>query len=166
MPNSRLILVAAISVWSLICLAEDESDIQRTLCKWCDHAGPVSLAVEVSESRPWWSHWLLGGLDHQELAHRADGLAAEFNLLNRGAQPGLKNVYLFEAGNVTVGVESSVASQAIDELVSRHPSVRWAAIQHPLTRTKRGFNDPRFKAQWHLVCPPSLLLSHWVPLFI
>lgn len=162
MPSSRLIFVAAFSVWSLICLAED---LDGAVSRWGYLPDGVSLAVEVDARRPWWSHWLLGELDAHQLSQRADELAAEFSLLNSGSQPGFRNVFVFSLPNVTSGVASMAPRrQGLEESVSGHPSVRWAAIQHPLKRTKRGFNDPRFKAQWHLVIMLSSLLS--ISLFI
>lgn len=120
-----------------------------------ERAPPVTVAVDVDGKRPWWSHWLLGELSDHHLSARADQLAAEFNLVNRGTPLGFKTLFKFEVPSETRERRSSEGpsnDDNIEDALRRHRYVRWASIQHPLKRVKRGFNDPRFKAQWHLVC--------------
>ena len=122
---------------------------------------PVVWAVDLDTSRAWWSQWLMGELSHDELLTEADKLAAQFNLVNKGSQPGFKTIFTFElpipTGETSNGLEvRSVDHQVnraedIDKLLVKHPSVKWSSRQYPLKRTKRGFNDPKFEAQWHLV---------------
>ena len=101
----------------------------------------------------------MGDLSHNELLHKADNLAAELNLVNKGSQLGFTTLFRFESHTSSESLRSSDRLQLrdmreaedIDRLLENHPSVKWAARQHPLIRTKRTFNDPKFQAQWHLV---------------
>ena len=112
--------------------------------------GPVTWAVDLEPSGPWWS---FGQFTDDQLMKKADSLAAQFELINKGPLPVFRTIFKFEESGMS-GVETSSRPRLrreIDEGLEGHPSVRWAERQRPLTRTKRVFNDPKFIAQWHLV---------------
>lgn len=48
-------------------------------------------------------------------------------------------------------VDSRSIEDTVHEELSGHPVVKWTSKQVPLKRTKRGFSDPAFDRQWHLV---------------
>ncbi len=159
MLRSELVLLAT---WSILSLSEQwSSDLY-------DGGGtverePISWAVDVAMSRPWWSHWLLPWeLSDDELSVRADAIAAHFHLVNKGPTPGFKTIFEFELpkSNLHHNISSDLRLKRdeeegvisnIDGGLAGHPLVAWAQRQHPLKRTKRLFNDPKFNAQWHLV---------------
>lgn len=156
MFRSQLVLLATCSILSL---SEESPD-------WYDGGGtverePISWVVDVSLSRPWWSHWLMGQLSEHELSDRADAIADHFHLVNKGPTPGFKTIFKFElpTRNYNATSDLRLKREVEDDIVENidvglvgHSSVSWAARQHPLKRTKRLFNDPKFNAQWHLVC--------------
>ena len=159
MIGSRLVLTAAF--WTLLCSSEEEIH-SRAKSKDGSTPQPVTWAVEVDNSRPWWSNWLMGELDHDQLVKKADSLAAELRLMNKGPQLGFRTIFKFEKPTLAEEPRSSdrlllrrvrdvKLADDIDLLLEKHPSVKWASRQLPLIRTKRGFNDPKFQAQWHLV---------------
>ena len=161
MIRPQLVLIAT---WSILSLSEQSSE-------WDGGGGsverePIAWAVDVAPSRPWWSHWLMGELSDHELSVRADAIAAQFHLVNKGPTPGFKTIFKFELPtsnlhHVTSDLrlkrdEQEAIIKDIDGGLVGHPSVTWAARQHPLKRTKRRFNDPKFNAQWHLVRESSI----------
>lgn len=156
MIGSRLVVTAAL--WTLLCSSEEEVR-SRAKSKDGSTLHPVTWAVEVDDSRPWWSSWLMGELDDDQLVKKADSLAAELHLMNKGPQLGFRTVFKFEQSSSAEVPRSSdrlllrdvKLVDNIGLLLANHPSVKWASRQVPLTRTKRGFNDPKFQAQWHLV---------------
>ena len=156
MVRSQLVLL---SIWSILSLSEEASE-------WYDASSdierePVTWAVDVARSRPWWTHWLMGELTDHELSIRADAIASQFHLINKGSTPGFKTIFKFELPTSNYhntpdlrlkrdGRQEDDTEDIEDGLVG-HPEVTWAARQHPLKRIKRLFNDPKFDAQWHLV---------------
>ena len=154
MVRSELLLLAT---WSILALSKQ--DKQRYDARGVDQeAEPLSWAVDLSRDRSWplsSAHWLLGKLTDHELSARADALAAKFQLINKGPQPGFKNIFKFELSSDSFKLrlkrDGQVLINGINEGLVGHNDVMWAAQQYPLKRTKRLFNDPKFKAQWHLV---------------
>lgn len=163
MLRCQLVLIAT---WSILSLSDQSPE-------WYDGGGalgrePIAWAVDVAPSRPWWSHWLMGELSDHELSVRADAIAAQFHLVNKGPTSGFTTIFKFELPmsdlyhNVTSDLrlkrdEQETVIKDIDGGLVGHPSVTWAARQHPLKRTKRIFNDPKFNAQWHLVCESNIV---------
>jgi hypothetical protein len=159
--RSELVLLAT---WSILSLSDQWSsdlyDGEGTL-----ERDPISWAVDVAMSRPWWSHWLTPWeLSDDELSVRADAIAAHFHLVNKGPTPGFKTIFKFELPKSNLHHNTNTSSDLrlkrdeeesvisnIDVGLVEHPLVEWAQRQHPLKRTKRLFNDPKFNAQWHLV---------------
>ena len=165
MLRSELMFLAT---WSILSLSKQSSE-------WYDSGverEPITWAVDVSTSRPWWSHWLmLGAISDDELSVRAEAIAAHFHLINKGPAPGFRTIFKFElpVSNLYRNTTSSdlrlkrdeeePVINNIDAELAAHPSVAWAGRQIPLTRTKRLFNDPKFNAQWHLVCTVYLVMQ-------
>ena len=168
MVRTELLLLAT---WSILSLSEQDRE-------WYDARGadqevePLYWAVDLSRDRSWplsSAHWLLGELTDHELSARADDIASKFNLINKGPQPGFKNIFKFElppgSVNLRLKRDGQVLINGINERLVGHDDVVWAAHQYPLKRTKRLFNDPKFKAQWHLVSSalwPSNITSMFV----
>ena len=167
MLRSQLMFLAS-AIWSIFLLSEQLPELY-------DGVGtierePISWAVDVSLIRPWWSHWLMGELSDHELSLRADAIAAQFNLINKGPSQGFKTIFKFELPMSNLYPndpselrlkrdEQEAVVENIDVGLVSHSSVNWATRQHPLKRTKRSFNDPKFNAQWHLVCELSVVYS-------
>lgn len=163
MLRSELMFLAT---WSILSISEQSSE-------WYDSGGerePITWVVDVATSRPWWSHWLMpGAISDDELSVRAEAIAAHFHLVNKGPTPGFRTIFKFELPilNLYHNISSSglrlkrneeEAVINIDAELAAHPSVAWAGRQLPLKRTKRLFNDPKFNAQWHLVCTVYLVI--------
>lgn len=139
----------------------------------------------LSSSYLGWPAWLLGrddqpAEDHKALDSTANTLAAELDLVNRGRIEPFHGVYRLrlplkddlkvrDLDQRTLRRRREVVHKhlaELDEVLSAHPSVLWAARQHPLHRVKKTvtkepvvFNDPQFEKQWHLVSvKPNIML--------
>ena len=153
MLRSQLVLL---TTWSILSLSEQVSEWYGGIE---DDLDAITWAVDVEQSRAWWSHWLMGELTDHELSVRADAIAAQFHLVNKGPQPGFKTIFKFElplsnpinSPGLRLKRDRGHLIEDIDDELVRHPAVVWASQQHPLKRTKRLFNDPKFDSQWHLV---------------
>lgn len=137
-----------------LCLSEEPSRSQSQSTEstvLSGRNGHVTWAVDVDSS-----HWLLGQLSEAQLKARADSLAAQFGLVNKGALSGFRTIFKFDQSAPSELVESSNHLHRrdlgdVDRKLKGHSHVKWSSRQNPLIRTKRSFNDPKFQAQWHLV---------------
>ena len=158
---SQLVLLAT---WSILSLSEETSESYDVRGE--TEREPVSWTVDVARNRPWWTHWLVGELTDDELSVRADAIASQFHLVNKGPTPGFKTIFKFELPASKFDYHNSSdlrLKRGVDDIeeidggLVGHPEVIWAARQHPLKRTKRMFNDPKFDAQWHLVSTLNII---------
>ena len=97
-----------------------------------------------------WAVKLSSRVSVLNLNGQADALAEECGVVNMGPIGRMDDI--FEFGMRAEDNQSgSVDHLAVEESLSRHSAVQWAAIQRPLKRVGRSFRDPYFIKQWHLV---------------
>lgn len=97
-----------------------------------------------------WAVKLSSRVSLSDLNSQANALAKECGVINMGPIGSMDNIFEFGM-RANDNQSGSIDHLAVEESLSMHSAVQWAAIQRPLKRVGRSFRDPYFLKQWHLV---------------